>query len=389
MNNLNFDPIVLTQNLVRCPSITPKDSGALDIIENHLNNLGFNCQKLPFSGNNSYEVDNLFATIGNTGKHLAFAGHTDVVPPGNEESWKYPPFSATIDNNKLYGRGSEDMKSNIACFISATKEFISKYGKEFGGKLSFIITGDEEKDAVNGTKKMLDWMVRQSQTIDACLVGEPTSVKVLGDTVKIGRRGSINGKIVVHGTQGHVAYPHLAHNPVPVLLTILSAINSELLDSGSDHFPPSNLEITTVDVGNRATNVIPTNAHAGFNIRFNDLHSGASLEQHIRKIVQTIAAEHKTEVSLDFTISGESFLSPPGFLSNIIQNAIKNVTGRRSELSTTGGTSDARFIKNVCSVAEFGMINATAHKANENASINDINTLTDIYDYILESYFTD
>ena len=384
-----IDAIVFSQGLLRCPSITPVDAGALDLLEATLDDLGFTCYRLPFSESGTPDVDNLYARIGSAAPNFCFAGHTDVVPIGNRDDWTIDPFGGQICEEALHGRGAADMKCAIACFSAAASRFIARHGTDFKGSISFLITGDEEGPAINGTKKMLDWMVRQSQTIDACLVGEPTSVKVLGDTVKIGRRGSINGKIVVHGTQGHVAYPHLAHNPVPVLLTILSAINSELLDSGSDHFPPSNLEITTVDVGNRATNVIPTNAHAGFNIRFNDLHSGASLEQHIRKIVQTIAAEHKTEVSLDFTISGESFLSPPGFLSNIIQNAIKNVTGRRSELSTTGGTSDARFIKNVCSVAEFGMINATAHKANENASINDINTLTDIYDYILESYFTD
>ena len=384
-----IDAVDLSQALLRCPSITPVDAGALDILETTLNDLGFKCYRLPFSEAGTPDVDNLFARIGTNSPNFCFAGHTDVVPIGNREDWSKDPFGGQIYKGAVHGRGASDMKCAIACFTAAASRFIARHGKNFRGSISFLITGDEEGPAINGTKKMLDWLVKQEHTLDACLVGEPTNVEVLGDTLKIGRRGSMNGNLIVHGTQGHVAYPHLANNPVPVILKMLSAINSDVLDIGSDHFPPSNIEITTVDVGNRATNVIPTKAQARFNIRFNDLHSGASLEQHIRKIIQAVATENEATYSLDFSISGESFLSSPGLLSQIIQEATKNVTGQVPELSTSGGTSDARFIKDFCPVAEFGMINATAHKVNENASINDINALTDVYNAVLESFFAD
>ena len=384
-----IDAVDLSQALLRCPSITPVDAGALDILETTLNDLGFKCYRLPFSEAGTPDVDNLFARIGTNSPNFCFAGHTDVVPIGNREDWSKDPFGGQIYKGAVHGRGASDMKCAIACFTAAASRFIARHGKNFRGSISFLITGDEEGPAINGTKKMLDWLVKQEHTLDACLVGEPTNVEVLGDTLKIGRRGSMNGNLIVHGTQGHVAYPHLANNPVPVILKMLSAINSDVLDIGSDHFPPSNIEITTVDVGNRATNVIPTKAQARFNIRFNDLHSGASLEQHIRKIIQAVATENEATYSIDFSISGESFLSSPGLLSQIIQQATKNVTGQMPELSTSGGTSDARFIKDFCPVAEFGMINATAHKVNENASINDINALTDVYNAVLESFFAD
>ncbi len=384
-----IDAVDLSQALLRCPSITPVDAGALDILETTLNDLGFKCYRLPFSEAGTPDVDNLFARIGTNSPNFCFAGHTDVVPIGNRDDWSKDPFGGQIYKGAVHGRGASDMKCAIACFTAAASRFIARHGKNFRGSISFLITGDEEGPAINGTKKMLDWLVKQEHTLDACLVGEPTNVEVLGDTLKIGRRGSMNGNLIVHGTQGHVAYPHLANNPVPVILKMLSAINSDVLDIGSDHFPPSNIEITTVDVGNRATNVIPTKAQARFNIRFNDLHSGASLEQHIRKIIQAVATENEATYSIDFSISGESFLSSPGLLSQIIQQATKNVTGQMPELSTSGGTSDARFIKDFCPVAEFGMINATAHKVNENASINDINALTDVYNAVLESFFAD
>jgi len=384
-----IDALDLSQALLRCPSITPLDAGALDVLEAALNELGCTCYRLPFSEAGTPNVDNLYARIGTSTPNFCFAGHTDVVPIGNRSDWSRDPFGGQIYNGTLHGRGAADMKCAIACFAAATSRFIGRHGENFRGSISFLITGDEEGPAINGTKKMLDWMVRQDQAIDACLVGEPTNVKVLGDTIKIGRRGSMNGRLVVHGSQGHVAYPHLANNPVPVALKMLSAINADVLDTGSDHFPPSNLEITTVDVGNSATNVIPTKVQANFNIRFNDLHSGASLEQHVNKIIQSVAAENGTQYSLEFSISGESFLTPPGFLSQVIQQATKSVTGHMPELSTTGGTSDARFIKDFCPVAEFGLINATAHKVNENASINDIIALTDVYDAVLEAFFAD
>ena len=295
-----IDAVDLSQALLRCPSITPVDAGALDILETTLNDLGFKCYRLPFSEAGTPDVDNLFARIGTNSPNFCFAGHTDVVPIGNREDWSKDPFGGQIYKGAVHGRGASDMKCAIACFTAAASRFIGRHGKNFRGSISFLITGDEEGPAINGTKKMLDWLVKQEHTLDACLVGEPTNVEVLGDTLKIGRRGSMNGNLIVHGTQGHVAYPHLANNPVPVILKMLSAINSDVLDIGSDHFPPSNLEITTVDVGNKATNVIPTKAQARFNIRFNDLHSGASLEQHIRKIIQAVATENEATYSIDF-----------------------------------------------------------------------------------------
>jgi succinyl-diaminopimelate desuccinylase len=384
-----IDALDLSQALLRCPSITPEDAGALDVLEEALSNLGFTCHRLPFSETGTPDVDNLYARVGTGAPNFCFAGHTDVVPIGNRDDWCVDPFSGQINKNILHGRGASDMKCAIACFVTATSRFIDRHGKNFKGSISFLITGDEEGPAINGTKKILDWMADQSQTMDACLVGEPTNVKVLGDTIKIGRRGSMNGSLVVYGTQGHVAYPHLANNPVPVILKMLNAINSDVLDTGSDHFPPSNLEITTVDVGNVATNVIPAKTEARFNIRFNDLHSGASLKKHIGKIIQAIAAEYEISYGLEFLISGESFLTPPGPLSQIIQQAAKSVTGHMPELSTTGGTSDARFIKDFCPVAEFGLINATAHKVDENACVDDIKALADVYDAVLEAFFVD
>lgn len=384
-----IDALDLSQALLRCPSITPEDAGALDVLEKALSDLGFTCHRLPFSEAGTPDVDNLYARIGTGAPNFCFAGHTDVVPIGNPDDWSIDPFSGQIRDNALYGRGAADMKCAIACFAAAASRFLARHGNNFKGSISFLITGDEEGPAINGTPKMLNWMAKQGETIDVCLVGEPTNVNILGDTVKIGRRGSMNGRLIVYGTQGHVAYPHLANNPVSAILKMLSAIDADVLDTGSDHFPPSNLEITTIDVGNGTTNVIPAKAEAGFNIRFNDLHSGASLEQRISKIIDAIAAENDTRYDLEFSISGESFLTPPGPLSQIIQQAIKSVTGHMPELSTTGGTSDARFIKDFCPVAEFGMSNATAHKVDENASLDDIKALADVYDAVLEAYFTD
>ena len=390
MNNLNFDPIVLTQNLVRCPSITPKDSGALDIIENHLNNLGFNCQKLPFSGDNSYEVNNLFATIGTTGKHLAFAGHTDVVPPGNEKSWKYPPFSATIDNNKLYGRGSEDMKSNIACFISATNDFLNKNGKNFNGKISFIITGDEENEAINGTQKIMKWTKKNNIIFDQCIVGEPTSNNFVGDKIKIGRRGSITFFISVKGIQGHTANSHRAENAAHHLTKLLSNIISKPLDNGNENFLPSSIQIATIDINNTAQNVIPELAKATVNIRFNDMHSSKSLikwmSNHVSKVFDKL-----DKASCKFTIqaNAESFITKKGYLTELMTKSISESTkiNKHPEFATDGGTSDARFIKDYTEVAELGIRNQTLHKVDEFVFLSDIKKLKDIYLRIIENFF--
>jgi succinyl-diaminopimelate desuccinylase len=390
MNKINFDPIVLTQVLVQCPSITPKDEGALDIIENHLRYLNFECKRLPFSDKNSYDVDNLFATIGSSGKHLAFAGHTDVVPPGNIDSWKYPPFSATIENNKLYGRGSEDMKSNIACFISATKEFLSKYGKDFKGKLSFIITGDEEGQAINGTPKIMEWTKKNNIVFDQCIVGEPTSNKLIGDKIKIGRRGSINFFITVKGIQRHTANGHRAENPVHYLTKLLNNLISEPIDTGNEFFLPTAIQIPTFDVGNTAHNIIPEYAKATVNVRFNNLHTSEDLiswlEKNINKIFNNTI---KATCTYTTEVSAKSFLNKPGYLSDMISKSILEVTGKNSpiELATDGGTSDARFIKDYCEVAELGIRNQTLHQIDEFVYLSDIKDLHEIYFQIIKNYF--
>ena len=390
MKNLNFDPIFLTQALVKCPSITPKDAGALDIVEEHLGHLGFKCTRLPFSNNNSYDVDNLFASVGSNGKHLAFAGHTDVVPPGNEKSWTYPPFSATIDEDKLYGRGTEDMKSNIACFISATNKFISKYGSDFDGMLSFIITGDEEGEAINGTPKIMEWTKQNKIIFDQCIVGEPTSDKTVGDKIKIGRRGSLYIFLKIKGIQGHTANGHRAENPIHYLIKLLNNLISKPLDNGSEFFLPTAIQIPTIDVGNTAHNVIPEYAQATVNIRFNDLHTSESLinwlQAHINQIFND---KNNAECSFTFETSAKSFLNKPGYLCEVITKSISEITGKNSkpELATDGGTSDARFIKDYCEVAELGIRNQTLHKVDEFVYLSDIEELHKIYFNIIEKFF--
>ena len=390
MNKIDFDPIALTQALIRCPSVTPKDEGALDIVQDHLESIGFSCTRLPFKDTNSYDVDNLFATIGSQGNHLAFAGHTDVVPIGNIDSWKYPPFSATIDGDKLYGRGSEDMKSNIACFISATEEFISKSGKNFDGRLSFIITGDEERDAINGTPKIMKWTKQKKINFDHCIVGEPTSDKIIGDKIKIGRRGSINFYLKAKGIQGHTANGHRAENPIHYLLKLLNNIISEPLDNGNKFFLPTAIQIPTIDVGNTANNIIPEFAKATINIRFNDQHTSESLKNWLEKKINLIFNENnKVSCSFKTEINAKSFLNKPEYLISIMSKSISEITGRtiNPELATDGGTSDARFIKHYCEVAELGIRNQTLHKIDEFVYLADIKVLREIYLRIIENYF--
>ena len=390
MNKIDFDYVALTQALVKCPSVTPYDEGALQIVEEHLNNLGFNCTRLPFSEDGFDDIDNLFGKIGESGKHLAFAGHTDVVPPGNEESWKYPPFSATIADGKLYGRGAEDMKGSVACFISATSSFIKKYGHNFGGQLSLIITGDEEKEAVNGTKKMMEWTKNNNIVFNHCIVGEPTSNKIVGDKIKIGRRGSINFFVTVKGVQGHTANSHRAENPAHLLITLLNNIISKPLDDGNEFYLPSSLQIPTFDVGNSAANVIPEFARATVNIRFNDIHSVESLTKWFQDNIDKVFANFpKASCTFKTDRVGESYLTNPGQLCSLVSAAIKEVSGRNGnlEMATDGGTSDARFIKNYCEVLELGLVNRTLHQVNENVNLSDLKELHDIYLRILENYF--
>jgi len=368
--------------------VTPEDGGAVTVLVRALEPLGFSCHVLPFiSKEDPAEVQNLYARRGDAGKNFCFAGHTDVVPPG--DGWKFGAFNPTIENGRLYGRGASDMKCAIAAFAAAVSEFLAgNAGKKFPGSISFLITGDEEALAFNGTKKVLEWMAAKREKIDTCIVGEPTSVKKLGDVVKIGRRGSSSFALAVHGAQGHVAYPHLADNPVTRLVNILYDLKKNPLDSATEFFPASNLEVTSIDVGNPATNVIPRLATAKFNIRFNDSKTAKKLENWVRGI----CGKHAEKYDLEIHVTGEAFITKPegkpGDFSALVSTAVEKITGAKPDLNTTGGTSDARFIREFCPVVELGMLNATAHKVDENVAVADILELTKIYREILVGYFS-
>ncbi len=369
--------------MIACPSVTPEDGGTQKVLQDALAGLGFTCHNQTFSDDNTPDVSNLYARLGSTSPNFCFAGHTDVVPVGDLDSWEDDPFSAEVKDGMLYGRGAADMKSAIACFAEATSRFLENHGSDFGGSISFLITGDEEGPAINGTRKLLEWAKAEGEVLDACLVGEPTNLTELGEMIKIGRRGSLNGTLTVHGVQGHTAYPHLGDNPIHRLVKMLSVLTNEPMDDGTDHFQASTLQISTVDVGNPASNVIPAKAIAVFNIRYNDLHTSATLESWLRKKLDAVGGEY----DLNIYVSGESFLTQPGPLSKIIAGAVQSVTGNAPELSTTGGTSDARFIKDYCPVAEFGPIGQTMHKSNECIAVQDLAALTDIYTAVLERFF--
>lgn len=367
-----IDVVDLTSRLIACPSITPADAGALGVIEAALKPIGFAVHRFAAGGPPDGPVENLFATRGTGGPHFAFAGHSDVVPPG--DGWATDPFTPAIRGELLHGRGAVDMKGAVAAFIAAAKRV-----PDHQGTLSLIITGDEEGPAAHGTVALIDWMAARGIRPDLCLVGEPTSAHRLGDTIKIGRRGSVNMWIEVTGAQGHVAYPQLAHNPVPPLVAALGELAALKLDEGNDWFQPSNLEITTVDVGNPAVNLIPGRAGARLNIRFNDLQHGPELVERVRAIVE----RHAPGAALTARISGEAFLTPPGALSDLVSGAVAAVTGLTPELSTSGGTSDARFLSRICPVVEFGLVNATMHKLDEAVAIPDLAALTDIYERVI------
>ncbi|WP_448202701.1 succinyl-diaminopimelate desuccinylase [Azospirillum sp. sgz302134] len=384
---MTTDAVSLAQALIRCRSVTPEDSGALGVLEAALKPLGFTCHRLRFEQEGTAPVDNLYARLGTGGPNFCFAGHTDVVPPGELKGWSIDPFAAEIHNGRLYGRGAVDMKGAIAAFVAATARHLQQHGAP-KGSISLLITGDEEGVAINGTKKVLDWLKARGETLDACVVGEPTNPKALGDMIKIGRRGSLTGHLTVFGAQGHVAYPHLADNPLPRLVRMLAAITAEPLDEGTDHFQPSTLALTTIDVGNPATNVIPAQGKATFNIRFNDAHTPESLEAWLRARFDTVLSDAGGGAyELDMHCSGDSFVTPPGPLTELVADAAEAVTGRRPEYSTTGGTSDARFIKNFCPVVEFGLVGQTMHKVDEHAAVDDLLRLTDIYGAILRDVF--
>lgn len=379
-----IDPVELARALVRRPSVTPLDAGALDIVEQTLTGLGFACSRLPF-GEGEDRVDNLYARRGDKGRNLCFAGHTDVVPPGAEEAWAAPPFEAQVADGFLWGRGSADMKGSIAAFIAAASRTIAAGRAK--GSISLLITGDEEGPAINGTRKVLDWLIARGEHIDHCVVGEPSGYESLGDLIKVGRRGSINCWLTVHGRQGHVAYPDRAQNPIPALSKMLAALSGATLDDGYDRFQPSSLQITDVSVGNPAGNVIPAKASARFNVRFNPNWTGVQLEAWLKRTLDAIAGATKVKYDLRSVISGEAFLTTDdGFLS-LLADAVEAKTGRRPEYSTTGGTSDARFIKDVAPVAELGLVGATIHQVDERAAIADIHALADIYADIITRYF--
>ncbi len=377
-----IDPITLTQELIRCPSVTPIEAGAITLLQETLTEMGFTCHRMTFEEEGTEPVENLYARLGTSQPNLCFAGHTDVVPVGQEDAWSFGPFSGDIIDGNICGRGAADMKGGIAAFVAAVSNFLDENQMPADKSISFLITGDEEGPSVNGTKKVLQWMAEKGEEIDLCIVGEPTNPSYLGEMIKLGRRGSVSFILDVFGQQGHVAYPHLADNPMPKIIKLADEIANCKLDEGSEHFQPSNLEITSIDVGNDATNIIPEQGRIRFNIRFNDHHTGAELVQKI----DDICKKHGVDYKLTDMISGESFITDPGRLTDMVQNAAEKVTGHRPELSTTGGTSDARFITNYCPVIEFGIIGKTMHKVDEHVAVKDLQDLTEIYHHILLDY---
>lgn len=377
--------VSLAQELIRRPSVTPIDAGAMDVLQARLTAMGFACTRYPF-GEGADRVDNLYARLGQKAPNFCFAGHTDVVPAGNSEKWTRAPFAGEVKDGLLWGRGAADMKGAIAAFTSALENLLET-GWTPEGSISFLITGDEEGPAINGTEKLLKAITDAGETIDHCLVGEPTNPDALGDMIKNGRRGSLNCKIAVTGQQGHVAYPHRASNPVPVLMILLTNLLARKLDDGNEFFQPSNLEVTTIDVGNTAHNVIPETARAQCNIRFNTEHKGDDLKAWIQDEVAKVASGFNGNIEADLRCTGEAFLTEPCSFIGVLQDAIENVTGRRPALSTSGGTSDARYITHYAPVAEFGLVGATMHQVDERVDVADIETLTRIYKRVLQRYF--
>jgi succinyl-diaminopimelate desuccinylase len=377
-----LDPVALAAALIKKPSVTPKDEGAIALLATTLEGLGFTCHIQEFSEPGTAPIRNLYARRGKAGRNFCFAGHTDVVPPGDPKGWSVDPFGGEVLAGSLYGRGASDMKGAIACFIAAVEQFLSSRDA-FDESISLLITGDEEAAAINGTKKLLDWITARGEKLDLCIVGEPTSAKKLGDMVKIGRRGSLNGFLTVTGIQGHTANPHLADNAAHRLLKMLSALLAAPIDRGNERFPPTDLQISTIDIGNPTTNVIPGKARAVFNIRFNDQWTSAQLKDWLKEKLDAAGGRYE----LDVQVSGESFLTPPGPVSDMLTRAIGQVTGETPELSTTGGTSDARFIHRFCPVAEFGLVGLTMHKVDERVPVADLEALTAIYRTALELYF--
>jgi succinyl-diaminopimelate desuccinylase len=385
---VSADPVAITRDLIRCRSITPEEGGALSYLQGVLANAGFAVHRETFSERGAAPVDNLFARIGDAAPNLVFAGHTDVVPPGNEAAWRHPPFAGDIAGDKLYGRGATDMKGGIAAFVAAALDHLAaNNGRPKRGSISFLITGDEEGVAVNGTVKLLQWAAARGEKFDHCILGEPSNVEVIGDTVKAGRRGSLNGSLIVDGRQGHVAYPDRADNPIRGLVTLIAALQAAPLDQGSDLFDPSHLEFTSVDVGNETVNLIPGQAQARFNIRFNDRHTQAGLKKLIEERALAAAGGRIRFAFAWQPSNADVFVTKPGPFTELAVAAIAEVTGKTPKLSTSGGTSDARFIKDYCPVLEFGLVGATMHQVDECAPLADLRTLTAIYRRIIDKYF--
>tara|TARA_A100000164_G_scaffold185344_1_gene164562 strand:+ start:946 stop:2094 length:1149 start_codon:yes stop_codon:yes gene_type:complete len=378
---MQISELKLAKDLIRKPSITPKDAGAINLLAKNLRSIGFNCKIINFEN-----VKNLYAKLGKSSPNFCYAGHTDVVPPGNIKNWTTNPFKPIVKNKKLIGRGANDMKASIACFVAAVSRFKNK-NRNFKGSISLLITGDEEGIAVNGTKRVVKYLKRKREKINFCIVGEPTNPNKLGEMIKIGRRGSLTGRLTVIGSQGHVAYPHRANNPSNTIIKILKRIKDLKLDRGTKNFQPSNLEVTKINIDNHADNVIPGSAEAVFNIRFNDKHSSSSLKRKLNKIFKTVAKTNKSRFKASYEVSGEAFLTKPNKTTYMIQNTIKKITGIKPKLSTSGGTSDARFIKNITPCLEFGLVGKTMHKIDESVSISDLKKLTKIYEDILVRYF--
>ena len=384
MKTLN--ELKLAKELIRFPSITPVDAGVMKFLEKKLKKLGFKTKILEFKEKGFSPVKNLYARLGSKSPNFMFAGHVDIVPPGNMKDWTVNPFKPSIKNGHLIGRGANDMKSSVAAFVSAVSTFLSK-NKKFNGSISLLITGDEEGDAINGTKKVVEYLKKRKERINFCLVGEPTNPNKLGEMIKIGRRGSITGKIRVIGEQCHVAYQYRGNNPSTSLVQILKEIKDIKFDKGNKHFQPTNLEVTKINIDNNADNIIPGSAEATFNIRFNNMHSSNSIKKRLNKIFKKITKKNKTKFKIDYHVSGEAFLTKPNKTTFMIQNIIKKITKLKPKLSTTGGTSDLRFIRKISPGLEFGLVGKTMHKVDEAVSVKDLKNLTKIYENILQNYF--
>ena len=381
-----INELQLAKELIRFPSVTPVDAGVMSFLEKKLKQLGFKTKVLEFREKNSKPVKNLYARLGNKSPNFCYAGHLDVVPAGNLKDWTVNPFKPSIKKGHLIGRGANDMKSSIAAFVAAISNFIENYS-DFKGSISLLITGDEEGVAINGTKKVVEYLKKRKEKIDFCLVGEPTNPSKLGEMIKIGRRGSMNGRLTITGIQGHVAYPHRANNPSTALVQILKEIKDIKFDQGTKDFQATNLEITKININNTADNVIPGFATATFNIRFNNKHSSTSLKNKVNKVIKKISAKNKSKYKIEYSVSGEAFLTNPNKTTFMIQDIIKKITKIKPKLSTTGGTSDARFIRKIAPCLEFGLVGKTMHKVDEAVSLSDLKKLTLIYSNILQNYF--